>query len=98
MSRLDDRAALRSDGDDCSKPDYSLTSARNGPIEDLHAGKCSPLLEDKALSRITDAEMKTLMIAVSTKLADLLALRDEDPEAFAALLAGNWRQAQNWER
>jgi hypothetical protein len=76
----------------------TLLAFRNGPIEDLHAGKDSPLLEDKALSRITDAEMKTLMIAASSKLAELLALRDDDPESFAALLAGNWHQVRNWER
>ena len=76
----------------------TLLAFRNGPIEDLHAGQYSPLLEDKTLSRITDAEMKTLMIAASAKLAELLALRDEDPGSFAALLAGNWRQVRNWER
>src|ERR1044072_2130071 len=27
---------------------------RNGPLEDLHAGKYSELLEDRTLSRITD--------------------------------------------
>jgi hypothetical protein len=58
----------------------------------------SPLLEDKTLSRITDDEMKTLMIDASRKLAELLALRDEDPESFATLLAGNWRQVRKWER
>jgi len=76
----------------------TLLAFRNGPIEDLHSGKYSSLLEDKTLSRITDAEMKTLMIAASTKLAELLAMRDDDPEGFAALLAGSWQQVQNWER
>ena len=76
----------------------TLLAFRNGPIEDLHAGKYSPLVEDKTLSRITDAEMKTIMIAASAKLAELLALRDDSPEAFAAMLAGNWRQVRHWER
>ena len=76
----------------------TLLAFRNGPIEDLHAGMYSPLLEDKTLSRITDDEMKTLMIDASRKLAELLALRDEDPESFATLLAGNWRQVRKWER
>lgn len=35
---------------------------RNGPIENLHAGKYSELLENENLSRITDDEMKTLMV------------------------------------
>ncbi|MCY2927523.1 MAG: hypothetical protein NT031_19210, partial [Planctomycetota bacterium] len=76
----------------------TLLAFRNGPIEDLHAGQSSPLLEDPGLSRITDEEMKTLMIAASTKLAELLALRDSDPDAFAQVLAVNWRQVRNWER
>jgi hypothetical protein len=76
----------------------TLLAFRNGPIEDLHAGKHSPLLEDPDLSRITDEEMKKLMIAASTRLAELLALRDSDPEDFARLLAVNWRQVKKWER
>jgi len=76
----------------------TLLAFRNGPIEDLHAGKCSPLLDDPRLSRITDEEMKALMIAASARLAELLALRDSDPEEFARLLTVNWRQVKNWER
>ena len=76
----------------------TLLAFRNSPLEDLHAGKYSPLLEDPALSRITDAEMKTLMISASSKLAELLTQRDADPDAFAQLLAVNWRQVRNWER
>src|SRR4051812_18218122 len=37
-------------------------AVRNGPIENLHAGQSSPLLTDDALSRLTDDEMKTIMI------------------------------------
>jgi len=55
---------------------------RNGPLEDLHAGKASPLLEDPNLSRITDAEMKKLMINASDHLAKMLALRDTEPEEY----------------
>ena len=66
--------------------------------EDLHAGKYSPTLEDPELSRITDEEMKTIMINASAKLAELLALRDDDPDGFAQLLAANWRQVRAWER
>ncbi len=76
----------------------TLLAFRDGAVEDLHAGEYSPLLEDPGLSRITDEEMKTLLIAASTKLAELLALRDSGPDAFAQLLAANWRQVKNWER
>ena len=76
----------------------TLLAFRNGPIEDLHAGKESPLLENPELCRITNEEMKKIMIAASAKLAELLALRDSDPDAFAQLLAAKWRQVRQWER
>ncbi len=55
---------------------------RNGFIEDLHAGKSSKLLEDKSLSRITDEEMKKLMIETTAKLADYLQMRDKNPKEY----------------
>ena len=58
---------------------------RNGYIEDLHAGKHSELLEQPGLSRITDAEMKKLMIGASAKLAELLAMKETNPDEY-------WRQ------
>lgn len=48
---------------------------RNGPIKDLHAGEWSELLSDPELSRITDDEMKTLMINASEHVAKLLELK-----------------------
>ena len=58
---------------------------RNGYIEDLHAGKHSALLETPGLSRITNDEMKKLMIGASAKLAQLLVLKESDPDEY-------WRQ------
>jgi hypothetical protein len=55
---------------------------RNGYIEDLHAGKYSELLEKPGLSRITDAEMKKLMIQASAKLAELLAMKENEPDKY----------------
>lgn len=45
---------------------------RNGPIEDLHAGQWSELLSNPELSRITDDEMKMLMIDACEHVAKLL--------------------------
>lgn len=59
---------------------------RNGPIEDLHAGKSSPLLDDPSLSRITNDEIKELMINASEMLARLLALRESEPEKYRAFI------------
>lgn len=55
---------------------------RNGYLEQLHAGKSSPLTVDPALSRITNDEMKQLMIEVSEKLETKLRLRESDPLAY----------------
>jgi hypothetical protein len=55
---------------------------RAGFIEDLHTGKSSKLLEDKSLSRITNEEMKKLMIETTAKLADYLEMRDKNPKEY----------------
>lgn len=72
---------------------------RNGFLEDLHAGHNSPLLDDPSLSRITDAEMKRLMIEASEKLTEMLRLKQEDPAAYATWLRTyHWRFCRNWKR
>ncbi len=65
---------------------------RNGFIEDLHAGKVSPLLQQPDLSRITDDEMRRLMIEASEKLAQLLQLKSTEPEKYDAFV----RQYNEW--
>lgn len=72
---------------------------RNGFLEDLHAGKDSPLLKDPGLSRITDDEMRRLMIEASTKLEEMLRLKQQDPAAYAAWLTSyHWRFCRRWKR
>ncbi len=89
------RAIIRSSIDGTSpRPDEwttrdeanALTAAafRNSYLEDLHAGRYSGLVEDSTLSRITDSEMKKLMIESSATLAALLKLKRENPEEYAA--------------
>jgi len=74
-------------------------AVRNGPIENLHAGKWSALLEDDSLSRITDEEMKVLMINAARMLAGLLRLRDRNPElyrryvqTFGMMYCSHWKR------
>lgn len=72
---------------------------RNGPLEDLHAGKHSELLEDPSLSRITDEEMKTLMISACRQLAKLLELKETNPAEYERQMKSyNWRYCRRWER
>ncbi|TMA50418.1 MAG: hypothetical protein E6J71_13525 [Deltaproteobacteria bacterium] len=76
---------------------------RNGFLEDLHAGQWSPVLSGPGGSRITDAEMKKLMIETSARLAHWLYLRelllDERPDAYFQLLSTMRRMfTHRWER
>lgn len=72
---------------------------RNGPLEDLHAGKHSPLLEDPTLSRITDAEMKELMLTACRQLAKLLELKETSPVEYGYQIRSyGKRYCQRWER
>ena len=72
---------------------------RNGFIEELHAGKSSKLLENPELSRITDAEMKKLMIEASQKMAELLRVKESDPEKYWRLIADfNETHCKCWEK
>ena len=49
---------------------------RNGPIEDLHAGKPCTACEGKAgYSRISDAEMKVIMKNAVNRIYSLLLLK-----------------------
>ena len=76
---------------------------RNGFLEDRHSGLPSPLVTNPRFARITDPEMKKLMIESSAKLAHWLCLREmlleEKPEAYYQLLrVVAFRSSRNWER
>lgn len=64
---------------------------RNGLLEELHAGRWTPELCDPRFSRITDAEMKKLMIETSARLAHWLYLREllvgERPDVYFQLVS-----------
>jgi hypothetical protein len=56
---------------------------RNGPIEDVHAGKTCPTCGSApGYSRITDAEMKLIMKAAVDKIYTLLRVKAEDPAHY----------------
>lgn len=59
---------------------------RNGYIEELHAGKALPLDYLKGFSRITDIEMKRIMIEASQRIAELLGMRMSEPEKYNAFV------------
>lgn len=72
---------------------------RNGFLEDLHAGEYSELLENKKLSRITDAEMKRLMIESCERVAKLLEMKEKHPREYWRHI--DWLNAsytKNWNK
>ena len=76
---------------------------RCGYLEDLHAGWWSPVLSDPSVSRISDDEMKNLMIETSARLAHWLYVREmlaeERFDVYEQLLVHmRWRYTSRWER
>src|ERR1700683_3687017 len=74
---------------------------RNGPIEDVHAGKECPTCAGKSeYSHITQAEMKNIMKHAVNVVYRLLWLKENDPEKYAAtsgfgrLYAASWDEAE----
>jgi hypothetical protein len=72
---------------------------RNGPIEDVHAGRECPTCAGKPeYSRITEAEMKSIMKnAVDTTIYKLLWMKKNDPEKYKASMELVSRYAQSWD-
>lgn len=67
---------------------------RNGPIEDIHAS-----VDSDRHPRITDPEMKVLMVDASEKLAKLLEMKTADPQGYRDFLKDYHRiYCWSWER
>lgn len=61
---------------------------RNGPIEDVHAGKTCPRCHGKTeYSPITDGEMSQIMKAAVDQVFTFLVLKEQDPKEYQALLS-----------
>jgi hypothetical protein len=64
---------------------------RNGPIENVHAGKPCPTCDgDIEYSHITQEEMKDIMKTAVSRVYIFLMMRDNNRRAYAAnVMAGN---------
>jgi hypothetical protein len=72
---------------------------RHGFLEELHAGKSSPLLEQPGFSRISDEEMQKLMIDASAKLTEMLRLKREKPVEYGMFIRRYQRNyCRKWKR
>jgi hypothetical protein len=75
-----------------------VLAVRNGPIEDLHAGRpCTFCSGDREISHISDEEMKAIMKSAVNTLYRLLWLRDCDPGAYKEKLALGQRFTLHWD-
>ena len=71
---------------------------RNGPIEDLHAGRpCSACSGNREISHISDEEMKAIMKSAVNTLYRLLWQRECDPNAYKEKLALGRRFTLHWD-
>src|SRR5260370_37259735 len=71
---------------------------RNGPIEDVHAGKECPTCAGKSeYSHITQAEMKNIMKQAVDTVYKLLWLKHNDPEKYNATPELGNRYTRFWD-
>ena len=75
---------------------------RNGPSEDLHACKScksSELLGNPALSRITDDEMKQIMLNTCQSVEKLLQEKQENAGAYyQKIMEYELKYCRKWKR
>jgi hypothetical protein len=71
---------------------------RNGPIENLHAGKsCAACAGKQEYSHISDEEIKGIMKAAVNTMFRLLWQRANDPTAYAESLEFGRRSTLSWD-
>src|SRR5258708_13524029 len=71
---------------------------RNGPIEDVHAGKeCPTCAGNSEYSHITQAEMKNIMKQAVDTVYKLLWLKQSDPETYQPTLEFGTRYSRFWD-
>ena len=71
---------------------------RNGPIEDVHAGKMCPACHGQsAFSHMTDAEMKAIMKNAVDRVYALLCLKLENPAEYESQVEFGGSYTARWD-
>jgi aspartokinase len=71
---------------------------RNGPIEDVHAGKVCPTCGgNPEYSHITQDEMRSIMKAAVDRVYTYLLLKENDKAAYDALLSCGEKYTVVWD-
>jgi len=72
---------------------------RNGPIENVHAGKTCPTCHGKReYSHITQGEMREIMKSAVDRLYTFLVLKRSDHATYEALLSLGERYTTAWDK
>jgi hypothetical protein len=71
---------------------------RNGPIEDVHAGRLCPTCDgDPKYSRITQEEMRSIMKAAVDRIYTYLLMKENDKAAYDVLLSYGAKYTRAWD-
>jgi hypothetical protein len=71
---------------------------RNGPIEDVHAGKVYPTCDgNPEYSHITQDEMRSIMKAAVDRIYTFLLLKENDEAAYEVLLSFGEKYTRAWD-
>jgi hypothetical protein len=71
---------------------------RNGPIENVHAGKACPTCHgNPEYSHITQSEVRQIMKAAVDRLYTFLVLKRRDHDAYEAMLSFGERYTTAWD-
>jgi hypothetical protein len=71
---------------------------RNGPIEDIHAGKLCPTCQGQSgFSHITDPEMKMIMKNAVDHVYALLCLKSENPAEYESRIIFGEQYTARWD-
>jgi hypothetical protein len=92
--------AIREEGSGAAREAKALVALafRNGPIENVHAGKACPTCQgDPQYSHITQAEMRQIMKAAVDRLYSFLVLKQRDQKAYDALISLGERYTTAWD-
>ena len=71
---------------------------RNGPIENLHAGKVCPTCDgNPEYSRITQEQMRSIMKSAVDRVYTYFLLKENDKPAYDALLTFGEKYTKAWD-
>ena len=73
-------------------------AVRNGPLEELHAGKLCPTCNNvQGYSHISEDEIKMIIKSAVNRVYSLLCLKGHDPESYDREIKFGSRYVTGWD-